>query len=479
MRNTEIPHDLYLIPSEEDENYILYRPSRHLVALISPIFLNSIQNTLTNLKTEDSILCELEKGIVSKFEKSGFLDSQTSAENKNEENFKFRNRLKTNTFSPHEVTLDITRKCNMRCIYCYSNGGEINITMSKECGFAAIDLCITNAKRKGIFLGLHFHGGGEPSQEFDLLKSFYFYAKKRCSEIGIELKSSVITNGMLPSFKTEFYAQNMEEITLSIDGDELSHDRQRMTPNKKSTFIHVFETAKLLKSLGKKFNLRTTITSENVNRLEDIVAFFIHEFPNCTINIEPVTLVGRAIGKNELTCDPILFAEKLFRAMKIGIKNNAAVFYSGVSGYSQRKEFCAASAPNFCVCADESVTSCFSYSNRDVVKDLFIYGNFDSKRKEFIFDKGRIKKLRSLTMEHGDYCDKCFCKNHCIGDCPAIRKFELSNESEFIEKFDTDFMNNRRCATNRKIVKLLLNDIVRGRMENLELNNTEFLVNCE
>lgn len=54
--------------------------------------------------------------------------------------------------------------------------------------------------------------------------------------------------------------------------------------------------------------------------------------------------------------------------------------------------------------------------------------------------------------------------NYCIGDCPAIRKFELNKSSEFIEEFDMDFMLNRRCATNRRIVRLLLNDIVRGRL---------------
>jgi len=42
--------------------------------------------------------------------------------------------------------------------------------------------------------------------------------------------------------------------------------------------------------------------------LEDIVLFLIKEFPNCSVNIEPVTLAGRAIGKDELSCDPILLS---------------------------------------------------------------------------------------------------------------------------------------------------------------------------
>ncbi|MBN1970058.1 MAG: 4Fe-4S cluster-binding domain-containing protein [Candidatus Delongbacteria bacterium] len=468
MENFIVPNDLYLIPSDEDENYILYRPSKYLIALLNPEMTSKL-STLLKEDRKKSFNNSYDIKNLSSLVEIGFLDSSNDVKSSNKSKVTDSCSIvhhipNTKLFLPHEVTLDITRKCNMRCIYCYSCGGDTKISMSRDCGISAIDFCISNAKRKGIFFGLHFHGGGEPSQEFSLLKEFHDYAKNRCSENDVQFKCSVITNGLISSEIVNFYAESMDEITLSLDGDQISHDLQRTSINGGATFINVYKTGKRLLNLKKKFNLRTTVTSKNVKRLDTIVDFFINEFPNCSINIEPVTLVGRALGSDNLACDSIFFADQLFSSMKKAIKSGATLFYSGVSGHSQRKMFCAASAPNFCVCADGSVTSCFSYSNRDIVRDLFVYGRFDELNKKFNYNTDRIKRLQSLSMEHDDYCDRCFCRTHCIGDCPAIRTFELNEVSEFVEKLDTDFMHNRRCATNRRIVTLLLNEIVRGRM---------------
>jgi uncharacterized protein len=470
MTSINAPRDLYLIPSEEDENYILYRPSKHLIALLSPENAYNLAILIQDVhdhKLAPSILGS--KSILSLIN-VGFLDSRLnnheSRETKTRNCNKPINQKHTaHPFSPHEVTLDITRKCNMRCIYCYSCGGDEITTLSRECGQTAIDFCVSNAKCKGIFCGLHFHGSGEPSQEFALLHSFHDYAKRKCESNGIDFKCSVITNGLVSSKIIDFYAENMDEITLSLDGDKDSHDRQRPSVDGSSTFMYVYKTGKQLLDLQKKFNIRMTVTALNVDRLEHIVEFLISEFPGCTINIEPVTLVGRALEKEELACDPTLFADHLFNSMKIAIESNTRLFYSGVSGHSQREEFCAASTPSFCVCPNGDVTSCFSYSNKDIVKDLFIYGKYDENKKKFQFDSEKIKRLQTLTLEHDAYCSSCFCRSHCIGDCPAIREFELNDNSQFIEKLDMDFMLNRRCATNRRVVKLLLNDIVRGRLD--------------
>jgi uncharacterized protein len=257
----------------------------------------------------------------------------------------------------------------------------------------------------------------------------------------------------------------MDEITLSIDGDHISHDLQRPAKNGHGTFRYVYATGKTLLSRGRVFNLRTTVTSLNVGRLEEIVSFLITEFPGCSVNVEPVTLVGRAFEHRQLMCEPILFADHLYRALRIGIDRGATVFYSGVAGHSQRQEFCAASAPSFCVSPDGSVTSCFSYSRRDNIKDLFIYGSYNAPTNRFEFNEAAIERLRSLSMEHDAYCDGCFCRSHCIGDCPAIRRFQLNEDKGFVEELDLDFLQNRRCATNRRVVRLILNDLARGRIK--------------
>lgn len=471
-----VPSDLYLIPSEEDSNFLLYRPSKFLVALIQPHKAYELSELLRRVKASDKTLPSRQKEFVALLAKKGFLDHRTDTTNPcaSESEINCHKRDLQALF-PHEVTLDITKKCNMRCIYCYACGGDSKTSMSLECGYAAISYGVANAKSKNIFFGLHFHGGGEPSQEYKKLLHFHEFAKNKCKENGIDFKCSTITNGLISSEIINFYAKNMDEITLSIDGDQLSHDQQRLNRNNGPTFDKVFNTAKQFHNLKKKLNLRTTITSKNVSRLEEIVEFLISEFPGYTINIEPVTLVGRALNKNELACDSIQFANNLFAAMEIAIKAGATLFYSGVSGHSQRKEFCAASAPNFYVCADGSVTSCFSYSNKENLRELFIYGSYDERNDKFKFDSKKISRLQTLTMDHDKYCDDCFCRTHCIGDCPAVRKFNSQdNMTDFEEVLDSNFMYNRRCTINRKIVTLLINDLVRSRISDAKMTKILF-----
>ena len=67
-------------------------------------------------------------------------------------------------FEPTEVTFMPTYKCNLKCVYCYSKGGEeIGNDLEWEVAKAAINLIIYNAEKNEMGkTTLGFHGGGEP-----------------------------------------------------------------------------------------------------------------------------------------------------------------------------------------------------------------------------------------------------------------------------------------------------------------------------
>ena len=62
-------------------------------------------------------------------------------------------------FDPHGVTLFLTGRCSMRCVYCYSRGGESAAVMPWETARAAIDWIVEHTVRRSrshLFLRRRF-----------------------------------------------------------------------------------------------------------------------------------------------------------------------------------------------------------------------------------------------------------------------------------------------------------------------------------
>ncbi|MCL4551864.1 MAG: hypothetical protein M1495_25235 [Bacteroidetes bacterium] len=138
--------DLYLIPSDEDEKFILYSPSKYAVALVTPDNASKLATVIQGAVVDNASEKDPASSVISRLRDLGFLDP--TLPNKAPAFSSFTDCRATAVghgsikhFSPHEVTLDITRKCNMRCVYCYSNGGESAVSMQPDCGRAAINHC--------------------------------------------------------------------------------------------------------------------------------------------------------------------------------------------------------------------------------------------------------------------------------------------------------------------------------------------------
>jgi uncharacterized protein len=70
------------------------------------------------------------------------------------------------------VVLFLTNQCNLRCTYCYASSGDYpKQEMSWEVAKAAIERVLSEVvKRKGSPLTLGFHGGGEPTMNWLVLR---------------------------------------------------------------------------------------------------------------------------------------------------------------------------------------------------------------------------------------------------------------------------------------------------------------------
>ncbi|MBU0507807.1 4Fe-4S cluster-binding domain-containing protein [bacterium] len=440
-----LERDLFLVPHEG--LFVLYRPISRLCALVDSNVVTDIRDLLAGEKAKDS------SPALKRLDREGFFHLPVEAEFTATEEAAVDPEA---PFRPHEVTLDITGECNLRCLYCYGYGGEKPQQMSDLCARAAVDLCIGNCEEDRRGFELNFHGSGEPTQHFQLMTELVGYARQKTSEKNLRLVTSVATNGVMSEDKARWIASYIDAISLSMDGDAEAQNRQRPTVRGGDSFAAVRRTADFWNRQGKRFNLRLTITRLNVERLQDICVNLAREFPQASINVEPMTICGRAHQSPELAPPPDIFAERLVETYRALSGSGSRVYYSGMRGFSRSHRFCSASTPAFSVMSDGSVTACFSYSSHEPIRNLFVYGSWNACDGCFVFDRERIAALRGLTMSNDPYCQTCFAKYHCIGDCPSIREYRLLDDKRFEEVFDVDFLKNRRCQINRTVLKLLL-----------------------
>lgn len=162
------------------------------------------------------------------------------------------------------LVLTLTTGCNLGCSYCYREdlaSPKAAIVMAHETAIRAIDLLFRQAEKLPR-VGIVFFGG-EPLTRFASLRELTLYAERQAEACGKRVDFSLTTNATLLSDEMiDFFSAHRFGIAVSIDGDELEHDRRRITIGGKGTYkIVAAKVKRLLKSpLAKPVAARVTLS---------------------------------------------------------------------------------------------------------------------------------------------------------------------------------------------------------------------------
>lgn len=122
------------------------------------------------------------------------------------------------------LTLVLTNKCNLKCVYCYEHQ-KGNAIMSSETARVAITQEMTSQKYKQLDIYLF---GGEPFLAFDLVKEIVEWMESKSWEI--PYRFTISTNGVcLKKEIKQWLCEHRKRlyIVLSLDGNKISHDLNR------------------------------------------------------------------------------------------------------------------------------------------------------------------------------------------------------------------------------------------------------------
>ncbi len=352
--------------------------------------------------------------------------------------------LQSAMFQPTEVTLFLTTRCNLRCIYCYASAGDrpeaqMSLTTAKR----GIDFVCRNALALGKpSFGVGYHGGGEPTVHWKVLTESFEYARRLARENGIEAYASMASNGVLSPEKRRWTVENLRGVNLSIDGLPEVQNRQRPASSGKATSPAVLRTMRAFDEAGFSYGIRVTVTAASVELLPRSIEYLLDEASPKHIQVEPMYVLGRG-RETGLEVDPQAFVEAFREAKQIAEQREVDFFYSAARIDVLANRFCQSCGEGFSLTPQGLVSACYEVPDADFeFADQFIFGRYEERQRRYLFDEGKLERLRDHRVERIPWCQDCFCKWHCAGDCAYKTRHATENGQ---------FVGDARCEITRAL----------------------------
>lgn len=319
------------------------------------------------------------------------------------------------------MCLNISHMCNLRCEYCFADGGSYSgkmMNMSYEVAKKAIDFLIEKSGHRRN-LEVDFFGG-EPLLNLDVVKQTVAYARSIEKEKNKNFRFTITTNAVLLDDETiDFFNEEMYNVVLSIDGRKEVHNCVRKTATGEGSYDLAMQNAlKFKQKRVGQYYIRGTYTALNKDFSKDVL--YLNDCGFDQISIEPVVLPDThrlALKKSDI---PELIAEyetlvkEYFERRKTDKWFNFFHFMIDVyHGPCETKRLvgCGAGNEYVAVAPNGDIFPCHQFDGDGNYKlGNVLEGTFDTTLPEY-FAKNNL-----LCKED---CRKCWAKYYCSGGCAA------------------------------------------------------------
>ncbi len=316
-----------------------------------------------------------------------------------------------NTFYALRFTLwlHLTTRCNFRCAYCYAPRGQED--MSPEVGRAAVEGAIRSALAAGAGALKIKYGGGEPTLNLRTLRAVHEHARRRAAEAGLELQEVLLTNGStLTPALLRWLRDKHIRLSISIDGIDGAHDRQRPSADGHPTSASVAAAVDMALALGLRPHLSVTITARNVDGLADIVAFALERGLPFNLNfVRPLP------GQPDLLPDP----ERLIAGLQ-----SALAIRNPQSAICNLLDRCDLSGPHRYPCGAGHTYMVVDPQGRVARCHMEL-----ARTVGTVWDPDPMAKVRSTEdgfrnppVEEKEDCRECLWRYVCAGGCPLTAR---------------------------------------------------------
>jgi uncharacterized protein len=350
-------------------------------------------------------------------------------------------------FTPLCLTLYTSRRCNLRCSYCFSQGETPAADPDLDLPFirAAAAAVAANCQTAGVPFTLVIHGGGEPTLDLRL-PQILSAVDEVAGRYGLACFHYLATNGVMPSEQARWVVQHFDEIGLSCDGPVEIQAAQRPLKDGSSSAPQVEQTAAILRAAGKPLHVRATITPQTLERMPEIAAYLCGSLGAAEVRIEPVFQGGRTLPDDGIAAqEAVRFCAAFFQARRVAAEYGASWASSGSRPGEIHGPYCQVFRDVLHLVPGNGISACFKTGGRSQAQTLGL--EIGTSSDSFEVDSNRVRELQQMLAAEVPACERCVNRFHCARGCPDRCSMDPHPEA-----------GRLRCAVNRMLTAALLQE---------------------
>jgi len=415
--------------------YVLFIPKNGTKIIIE----KNIKNIFEKCKKNLNLLNKTEKKII-----KSFIAKNLYANKK---------KIKKGSFLPTSLTILVTDKCNLNCVYCSVKPNTIKKVIDLNIANKAVDLIIKNGKRKKEKKVFFTFSGGEPTLPWESFVNIVDYIKTESKKNNIKSEIRVNTNGVMSKKQAKWIMDNINSIILSLDGYPEIHNKQRPLKNSKDSFKIVYNNLKIFDKKKYKYIISPVITPYSVKNMKKIFNYFRKNFKNAGYFFKYFKSTGKGINLRDEKESYKLFIKNFIDLMDICRKNNIIFKFTKLDR-REDPDYCALGEGMF-LTPSGLISSCVEVLGNDKKLNYFIFGKYDFHKKRFLVDESRRKKYFKDKSNIPEDCKKCFAKYTCQKHCAKVNFEKTGKINKIGDKMGCDFVREQiKYQIIKKVEKL-------------------------
>lgn len=319
------------------------------------------------------------------------------------------------------IVLNVNTGCNLACKYCYkedlttpSKGNK----MALDTAINAIELLLRESPDRQQYNIVFF--GGEPLSNMPLIRQVVDYASDRLAQVNAVPDFSLTTNAtLLTEELITWFDQHRFGLTISMDGPQALHDRNRITVGGKGSYQTVASKVRLLLSRyrSRPVGARVTLTAG----ITDVMLIWNHlknELGFNEVGFSPVT--SGAIEHHNIGSEEMLqvfanmkqlgehYVQEAIAGRNNGFSNMHQMMTDLWEGRSKALP-CGAGLGMLAVDYEGGLNLCHRFTG----SDMETFGTVETGIKK----QALGEFITARAKRTGKGCETCRIRNLCAGGC--------------------------------------------------------------